>query len=51
MGDAALTKIGRVRRVVMKLPVFSDVANAVADSDLISLIPGQLAFKLAPGSD
>lgn len=48
MGDAALAKVGRSRRVVMTLPVFSGVANAVAGSDLISIVPGQLAVKLAP---
>ena len=48
MGDAALAKVGRARRVVMTLPVFSGVANAVAGSDLISMVPCQLAVKLAP---
>jgi DNA-binding transcriptional LysR family regulator len=48
MGDAALAKIGRARRVAMTLPVFSGVYNAVAHSELIALIPRQLAERMAP---
>lgn len=48
MGDAALAKVGRQRRVVMTLPVFSGVCRAVAGSDLIALLPTQLARHLAP---
>ncbi len=48
MGDAALARIGRERRVVMTLPVFSGVSRAVAGSDLIALLPTQLAHHLAP---
>jgi DNA-binding transcriptional LysR family regulator len=47
MGDAALTRVGRKRTVVMTLPVFSGVARAVSESDLIALVPRQLAEKLA----
>lgn len=47
MGDAALAKIGRERRVVMTMPVFSGVWRAVAGSDLIALLPEQLAHKVA----
>ena len=43
MGDAALAATGRKRRVVMTLPVFSGVVNAVAASDLIALLPHQFA--------
>jgi DNA-binding transcriptional LysR family regulator len=47
VGDRALTAIGRKRRVVMTLPVFSGVACTVAESDLIALMPSQLALRLA----
>lgn len=47
MGDAALAAVGRKRRVVMTMPVFFGVARAVAESDHIALLPGQLALKLA----
>ena len=48
MGDAALATVGRERRVVMSLPVFSGVYNAVAASDLIALLPTALARAVAP---
>lgn len=48
MGDAALARIGRERRVVMTLPVFGGVCQAVAGSDLVALLPLQLALKMAP---
>ena len=48
MGDAALARVGRQRRVVMTLPVFSGVYRAVSESDLIALIPHQLALRVAP---
>ncbi len=48
MGDAALARVGRARRVVMTLPVFSGVYRAVSESDLIALIPRQLALRVAP---
>lgn len=47
MGDAALEKIGRRRRVAMTMPVFSGVCTAVAQSDLIALVPHQLAVALS----
>lgn len=47
-GDAALERVGRKRRVVMTLPVFSGVYHAVAESDLIALLPHQLAQWIAP---
>ncbi|WP_204112821.1 LysR family transcriptional regulator [Shimia biformata] len=46
MGDAALARVGRERRVVMTLPVFSGVANAVASSDLIALLPTAFASRI-----
>lgn len=47
MGDTALARIGRERRVVMTMPVFSGVCTAVAGSDLVALLPEQLARKVA----
>lgn len=43
MGDAALAEVGRERRVVMTMPIFSGVYRAVAGSDLIALLPTALA--------
>ena len=50
MGDAALARVGRERRIAMTLPVFSGVYRAVSQSDLIALIPHQLALQVAPGA-
>ncbi|MBE1282911.1 MAG: LysR family transcriptional regulator [Rhodobacteraceae bacterium] len=43
LGDAALHHLGRKRHIVMTLPVFSGVCTAVSRSDLIALMPHQLA--------
>ena len=43
MGDEALRRVGRRRRVVMTLPVFSGVLSAVQASDRIAVLPTQLA--------
>jgi DNA-binding transcriptional LysR family regulator len=48
MGDAALARMGRERRVVMTMPTFSGVCHAVADSDLVALLPQSLAITMAP---
>lgn len=48
MGDAALARVGRSRRVVMTMPVFTGVCIAVAGSDLVALVPEQLALDMAP---
>ena len=48
LGDSALEKVGRKRHVAMTLPVFSGVCRAVSESDLIALVPRQLAQKVAP---
>lgn len=48
MGDAALARVGRSRRVVMTMPVFSGVCLAVAGSDLVALVPEHLAASMAP---
>lgn len=50
MGDAALARLGRQRRVVMTLPVFSGVYRAVAASDLVALLPTALARRVAPAA-
>lgn len=47
MGDAALERLGRQRRVMLTVPVFSGVLRAVSESDLIALVPLQLAGRLA----
>ena len=47
MGDAALAEVGRERRVVMTMPVFSGVYRAVAGSDLVALLPSALAHHVA----
>ncbi|MBO6717697.1 MAG: LysR family transcriptional regulator [Rhizobiaceae bacterium] len=49
MGDAALAKVGRERRVVMTMPTFGGVCGAVARSEHIALIPQQLAHEVAAG--
>jgi DNA-binding transcriptional LysR family regulator len=48
MGDAALAAVGRARRVVMTVPVFAGVCRAVEESDLVGLLPRQLAEAVAP---
>ncbi len=48
IGDRALARVGRRRRVAMTMPFFSGVCRAVAESDLVALIPRQLAHRLAP---
>ncbi|AXI41422.1 LysR family transcriptional regulator [Sulfitobacter sp. SK011] len=47
MGDAALNRVGKSRQVAMTVPVFSGVCRAVSESDLIALVPAQLASKVA----
>lgn len=51
LGDEALARIGRERRVAMTLPVFSGVYRAVAGSDLIALLPSALAHRIAKSAD
>lgn len=46
-GDATLEKLGRERRIVMTLPTMTSVCTAVANSDLVGLVPTQLANALA----
>ncbi|MEQ9636177.1 MAG: LysR family transcriptional regulator [Devosia marina] len=47
MGDAALARVGRRRHVAMTVPVFSGVCRAVRESDLVALVPAQLAADVA----
>ena len=47
IGDAALSRVGKRRQVAMTVPVFSGVCRAVSESDLIALVPVQLAKKVA----
>lgn len=47
MGDAALARVGSERQVAMTMPVFSGVYHAVSQSDMIALIPHQLAERMA----
>ncbi len=47
MGDAALERVGRQRRVVMTVPTFSAVWRNVLQTDLIAILPEQLAHRVA----
>ncbi|MGY3439374.1 LysR family transcriptional regulator [Marinovum sp. KMM 9879] len=51
LGDEALARIGRERRVAMTLPVFSGVYRAVASSDFIALLPTPLAHRVAKSAN
>ncbi len=48
IGDEVLARAGRARDVVMTMPVFSGICRTVARSDLIALMPEQLAHRFAP---
>lgn len=43
MGDSALARVGRERRVAMTVPFLSGVARLVAESDAVALVPRQFA--------
>ena len=47
IGDAALAKENRARRVVISVPVFEGVLQTVAATDLIALFPRDLAMHRA----
>lgn len=47
LGDAALAREGRSRKVVMSVPVFEGVLQVVAATDLIALFPRSLAVRRA----
>ena len=44
-GDRALARIGRSRRVVLTLPFFASICCAVSESDLIAMVPRQIAER------
>lgn len=46
--DGPLARLGRKRRVVLTLPFFVSICRAVAQTDLISLVPVQVAERMAP---
>lgn len=46
LGDAALARLGRKRRVVMTMPFFVGIYRTVAASDRIALIPTALARRI-----
>lgn len=48
MGDEALARIGRARKVMMSLPVFSAVCRAVSVSDGVALVPKGFADLVGP---
>jgi DNA-binding transcriptional LysR family regulator len=50
IGDAALARVGRSRRVAMSVPVFEGVLQVVAATDMIALFPRALALHRAEGS-
>lgn len=47
LGDAALERAGRTRRVVLSVPSFEGVLRAVVTSDLVALLPRDLAERYA----
>lgn len=50
VGDAALARVGRERRVVLTLPFFGTIFRLVSQTDLVALMPAQMADHLAPHS-
>ncbi|MEP4038432.1 LysR family transcriptional regulator [Pseudophaeobacter sp.] len=46
MGDLLLARCGKTRHVAMTLPTFFGVCRAVSESDMIALVPAQLARKM-----
>jgi DNA-binding transcriptional LysR family regulator len=47
LGDAALAKIGRERKVLVTAPTFTGVRSVVVVTDLVGMLPEQLAAKFA----
>ncbi len=47
MVDHALEKHGRRRQVRLTMPVFGGICNVVADSDLVAVLPRQVATRMA----
>ncbi|WP_210527245.1 LysR family transcriptional regulator [Rubellimicrobium arenae] len=48
MVDDALARMGRTRRVVMTLPFFGGICRSVATTDLVAMVPLQMARHMAP---
>lgn len=48
MVDTALAKVGRSRRVVVTFPHFSSLCRSVAATDLVAMVPRQVALRAAP---
>lgn len=46
LGDTALDRVGRSRHIAMTLPVMSGVWRTVSESDLLALLPHQLAARV-----
>lgn len=51
LGDRSLARVGRQRHVAMTVQVFSGVCRVVRGSDLIALIPAQLAHEVRTAYD
>ncbi|MEC8630535.1 MAG: LysR family transcriptional regulator [Pseudomonadota bacterium] len=51
LGDLSLAHVGRQRHVAMTVQVFSGVCRVVRGSDLIALIPAQLAHEVRTAYD
>ncbi|QGZ42786.1 transcriptional regulator, LysR family [Pseudoduganella flava] len=49
--DAALAQVGAQRRVVLSVPHFLFVASAVAQTDLVAMLPQRLARQLQGSQD
>ncbi len=47
MEDLALAKLGRTRRVALSVPTFYGVARAIAQSELIGVLPARFVTALA----
>ncbi len=47
LGDAALARMGRSRRVVMTLPTMNGILSSVAGSDLCAFVPEQIGLARA----
>lgn len=48
IGDTALAQMGKSRRVMLSVPSFAAVHTTVSQSDLLALVPRQMAEAFAP---
>ena len=46
LGDSALARIDRTRRVVMTMPAFSGIFRVISQSDHLALVPRQIALAV-----